>query len=101
MQKCLHGAEDQRTLSFEMTVFPSGSNRIRRIRSDFQSQAREKCILSLLEKIRFPPFKKEAVRRSAVLRDVVRRDVVRRFYKLQLFPDKAPILFSRNPEDPI
>ena len=53
IKSCFKNKKDYGTLTFEMTVLRSGSNRIRLIDSDLKERGAIQCIFFLLEKIKF------------------------------------------------
>lgn len=56
LTKCIH-PHIKGTVYLEMIVLPSGSNKINLLQSTMNRPGAVKCILSILEKIKFPSFK--------------------------------------------
>ena len=55
IKKCVNTAS-KGSLYLEMSVLPSGSNKISLLNSDLSNSGMIECIFSILEKIKFPSF---------------------------------------------
>ena len=64
IESCLKNKKSYGALSLEMTVFNSGSNKIRLIQSHLENRGALQCIVVALERIRFPSFKGAEILRT-------------------------------------